>query len=843
MTAPVLAYKKFYVVNPFEQYNYIKNPTFASPDFVEDWTAYGAGVTIEATGDEQRFGAYSMKVNTANNVASGAFFSAAQGIVKDVTYTFSAYVLAEAGKTIRLYMEDGSPTIAKEEYFIATGYWQRLQISYKAANTKDLYPGVERLATDSTAPFYVDGVQFEHWKMTTFFDGYSPGCRWTGTPRNSTSYRSANTGLGGELVDLDDYCKVVQVTGLGHGDWNQILTKMTSGGDMYQTHIRKSRNFSIIVDFLGNSLSEIEANRAAVIDLLRPDKLSNRKVDEQFGINWGADYRGHEQRIIRYQGIAANGDEATNPVDIVCVPLSASMVDTPDLPTYQRAILNFTIPSGLLQGAYNEGKELNLYADFPAEFIVKRDPNGNWCEWTGSAYASLITGLLGDVNCMAEGPDGKIYVGGNFLNAGGVSAADYLARWNPVTEQWESVVAGINGWVLGMAFDANGDLYIVGNFTNLGSAYGDYIVKITDLDGTPTVNALGTGLNGTCRAIAIDANGDVYAGGDFSLAGGVAGTSHIAKWNGTTWSALSTGLNSIVRSFAFAPNGDLYIGGGFDDPSYPYLCKWNGTAFSAVGTAGDIGATILSLRFDEQWRLYAGGVFTNAGGVPNADYIARWSGSKWEALGTGTNGFVYRMTVDSGKVYVSGLFTTAGGLTLTDRIAIWSNGAWQPLDIDLPGTDKICYSVLPASDGSLYIGGAFSTTDASENAKTGVVALNLNVTSASANTYPFMQVYGPGTLKSVTNYTTGKSVMFDGLTLQPGEWIGLNFDPLNLKFRGGWDGRGNLMRYVIPGSDYGDFYLVPGGNALSLYMTEATTDSGAAIVWSPKFWGLDGALL
>ena len=134
-------------------------------------------------------------------------------------------------------------------------------------------------------------------------------------------------------------------------------------------------------------------------------------------------------------------------------------------------------------------------------------------------------------------------------------------------------------------------------------------------------------------------------------------------------------------------------------------------------------------------------------------------------------------------------------------------------------------------------------TAGTPNAETGVVALNLNVTSASANTYPAIGVTGPGTLKSIKNYRTGKAVMFDGLTLPAGEWISLNFNPLQLSFRGGWDGRGNLMRYVIPGSDYGDFYLSPGENYISVFMTDTTAASGATIAWTPQFWGLDGALL
>ena len=852
MTAPVLTYKKFWIVKPKAAINQIKNPAFAHPEFEEDWAASRAGVTIAESGDYQRRGAYSMKVNTATGVASGAYY-AGLTVNNGVTYAFSCDVKGVAGQAMQIYIADVSGKAKATTTFTATGYWQRVSVSHAAAETAtDYRVYVIRDAVASTDAYYVDGAQFEQASAaSTYFDGYSAGCRWTGTIRNSPSERSANTGLGGELVDLSTYCEIVSVSGLGHGDWNQILTKMTAGGDMYQTHIRKSRQFSIVVDFIGSTLGAIETNRKAVIDMLRPDLLSNMSVPEQFGINWGADYRGHEQRIIRYQGFAANGDEATQPVDIKCVPLSASLVDTPDIPSHQRAVLNFAIPSGLLDGAYNEGDALNLYADFPAEFIVKRDPDGNWCKWTGSAYASLITGLNGEVSCMAESPDGKIYVGGSFTDAGTEANADNLARWNPVSEAWEAVISGASDHIEALAFDANGDLYVGGAFANWGGIYGDGIVKITGLEpgGTPTVNALGIGIAGVLEfvgAIAISPEGDVYVGGTFIAMGGVSGASSIAKWDGAAWSALSTGLNGVVDSLAFAPNGNLYIGGNFTNADGTYgdcLCFWDGSAFNRVGTV-ELSGRIHSLAFGYNGLLFVGGNFTNAGGIANADYIAKWSGSKWESLGSGTNNVVYEIVVNSGKVYVSGSFTIAGGLTLTDRVAVWSNGAWQPLDINLPGT-AVAKTILPASDGSLYIVGAFSTAgeDPDENAETGLVALNLELTSASANTYPFISVNGPGTLKSITNYTTGKSVMFDGLTLNAGEWIGLQFDPLNLKFRGGWAGRGNLMRYVIPGSDYGDFYLKPGSNALSLFMTGTDSNSGAWIAWTPQFWGLDGALL
>lgn len=841
MTAPVLAQKKFWIVKPKAAINQIKNPAFASPDFEEDWAASGAGVTIESHEDDARRGAYSMKVNTATGVASGAYHPGLT-VTDGDDYTFSCDVKGVAGQAMRIYIANVSGTAKATTTFTATGYWQRVEVTHTAAENASTYRVyVIRDAVASTEPFYVDGAQFEQAsKASTFFDGYSPGCRWTGTIRNSPSERSANTGLGGELVDLDTYCKVVQVTGLGHGDWNQILTKMTSGGDMYQTHIRKSRQFSIVVDFIGDTLGEIETNRKAVIDAIRPDLLSNLPVNEQFGINWGADYRGHEQRIIRYQGFAANGDEATNPVDIVCVPLSASMVDTPDLPNHQRAVLNFTIPSGLLQGAYNEGKELDLYAEFPAEFIVKRDKDGNWCKFNSGTgeYESLITGVDVYINCIAEGPDGKIYVGSPHARVTpGGAYTNGLKVWDNATGTWTQLlstlaVSGTQG-VVALCFDAAGDLYFGGSFSDTLDLSLKNLAKCKCGTGSSEIESI-AGQDDGVYALAMSPSGDLYIGAGILL----------QKWDGTSFSTLHTFDSGHVYDLAFAPNGDLYIGGSFTDSDYPYLCKWNGTTFSPVGANTDIGALVRALAFDASGNLYVGGNFTNAGGVANANYIAKWTGSAWEALGTGTNDYTWNIVVNSGKVYATGAFTTAGGLSLPDRVAVWSNGAWQPLDINLPGTGYV-HSVLPASDGSLYIGGAFSTAGETPdvNAETGIVALNLNVTSASANTYPFIQIHGPGTLKAITNYTTGKSVMFDGLALMPGEWINLSFDPLNLQFKGGWEGRGNLMRYVVPGSDYGNFYLKPGGNALSLFMTDTDANTNAFIHWTPLFWGLDGALL
>ena len=84
---------------------------------------------------------------------------------------------------------------------------------------------------------------------------------------------------------------------------------------------------------------------------------------------------------------------------------------------------------------------------------------------------------------------------------------------------------------------------------------------------------------------------DVYAGGDFTTAGGVAAT-NIAKWNGSSWSALGSGMNHTVRALAVLGT-DLYAGGSFTTAGgagASCVAKWNGSSWSALWPGMDGGA-------------------------------------------------------------------------------------------------------------------------------------------------------------------------------------------------------------------------------------------------------------
>ena len=167
------------------------------------------------------------------------------------------------------------------------------------------------------------------------------------------------------------------------------------------------------------------------------------------------------------------------------------------------------------------------------------------------------------------------------------------------------------------------------------------------------------GPNAHVYALAVSGS-DVYAGGDFTTAGGSA-ANNIAKWDGSSWSALGSGMNGD-SVYALAVSGsDLYAGGDFTTAggsAANYIAKWNGSSWSALGS-GMGGQSLCDALAVSGSDLYAGGDFTTAGGSA-ANYIAKWDGSSWSALGSGMNsscvcaGGVGQRPVCGGRVHDGG---------------------------------------------------------------------------------------------------------------------------------------------------------------------------------------------
>jgi hypothetical protein len=95
-------------------------------------------------------------------------------------------------------------------------------------------------------------------------------------------------------------------------------------------------------------------------------------------------------------------------------------------------------------------------------------------------------------------------------------------------------IPGTDGTVYSLAVDATGNLCAGGEFSVAGRILASDVAM---WDGNVWTN-LGHGIRGTynngVRVVAADNVGNVYAGGDFALAGNITVT-NIAMWTGSVW--------------------------------------------------------------------------------------------------------------------------------------------------------------------------------------------------------------------------------------------------------------------------------------------------------------------
>ncbi|MDP2988951.1 MAG: hypothetical protein Q8O57_00090, partial [Kiritimatiellota bacterium] len=319
----------------------------------------------------------------------------------------------------------------------------------------------------------------------------------------------------------------------------------------------------------------------------------------------------------------------------------------------------------------------------------------NILSFSDTGVVSVVASQAGDANWNAAIPATNLVVVSVRRISGGLVPGPYV---------WTNLGAGVGGLVRALAVDTNGDLYAGGEFTNAGGVAANRIAK---WDGT-NWSALGIGVDNSVRALACDSGSALYAGGLFTTAGGSA-ASKVAKWDeaGSGWTNLRAridgGNSPGIHSLAAAPNGSLYAGGTFTTPGNR-IAKWNGAIWSDLGAGIDDDNIVYTATVGTNGDLYVGGTFTKAGGQW-AGYVAKWNGANWSALSAGVGGTVDALAFDaSGYLYAGGRFTEAGW-TSAGRIAKWNGKTWVALGA---GLNNAARALAVDLNGNLYAGGEFT---------------------------------------------------------------------------------------------------------------------------------------
>lgn len=352
-------------------------------------------------------------------------------------------------------------------------------------------------------------------------------------------------------------------------------------------------------------------------------------------------------------------------------------------------------------------------------------PANQVAKWNGTTWAPLGAGVNGAWRVTTT-PNGDVWVGGS--SAGAV----LLARWDGAA--WSSPpstpTAGFgaaNVW--SMTGMPNGDVFVGGSFhavagvpvlgvtvwdgsgwQALGFGLATRVEAMTTLPGGEVVTGgfwadglmqwagtswSRTGPPGSTTCFAALPNGDVLAGGNYSVS--ASNDASVLRWNGTAWSPLGTPV-SLPTAIAALPNGDVVIG---LDNVYSGLRYWDGASWSLLG--GTVAGRVYALSRLANGDLIAGGDFTTAGGVP-AQSIARWNGTAWSALGGGYSGAVRAvLQLQNGDLVVTGQPSWSGS-----TVHRWDGNTWTPLGSSANGT---VFALLELPNGDILAGGSFTSID------------------------------------------------------------------------------------------------------------------------------------
>ena len=195
----------------------------------------------------------------------------------------------------------------------------------------------------------------------------------------------------------------------------------------------------------------------------------------------------------------------------------------------------------------------------------------------------------------------------------------------------------------------------------------------------------------------LNTGGALYVGGLFVDAAGLPVADYLAvallpgPWSGLGNAFGDGPLGGAVNAIAVS-GPDVYVGGFFVDlagnPAADYVARWNGMAWSALGSNGAgngaLNSTVYALALSGT-NLYVGGGFTDAANIPTADHLARWSGTAWSALGSDGAGngaltsSVQALAVTGSNVYAGGTFLNAANIATADLVARWNGSAWSGL--------------------------------------------------------------------------------------------------------------------------------------------------------------------
>jgi len=298
-------------------------------------------------------------------------------------------------------------------------------------------------------------------------------------------------------------------------------------------------------------------------------------------------------------------------------------------------------------------------------------------------------GANGAIRAITMQADGRLLIGGFFTQVISTNR-NRIARLNVdgTLDGSFNPGAGADNPVYAITTQPDGRILVGGAFNSFNSTNVPGIVRL-NTNGTVDLNFKpGTGANGPVYAVALQADGRVLIGGDFTTFNGIS-RPRIARLNvnGSLDTAFDpgAGMSASVRALLVQPDGKIVAGGSFttvNGVTRNYLARLNPDGSLDTGFLGALmsGAdnSVFTLALQIDGRIVVGGDFGRFNGVTRNRLTRINSDGSNDAtinFGQGADAFVSSLLIQPDrKIVLGGGFTSYDG-TRRLRVARIHGGA------------------------------------------------------------------------------------------------------------------------------------------------------------------------
>jgi uncharacterized delta-60 repeat protein len=333
------------------------------------------------------------------------------------------------------------------------------------------------------------------------------------------------------------------------------------------------------------------------------------------------------------------------------------------------------------------------------------------------------------VNVVIPQPDGKVIAVGRFTFANNVPR-NRIARFNfnGSLDTGFDPGTGADGEITAAVLQPDGRIIVAGRFTSFNGFTHNCICRLNANGSVDQTFGLGNGINNAALALALQSDGRIIVGGQFSQID-VTQRFNLARLNTDGSVDVSfdpgSGPNGDVNAIVIQPDGRIVIGGtfiGYNGFARGGVARvlGNGALDPSFDSSVGTGGNVFALALQHNGQIVLGGRFVQYIGN-NRTYIARvfGDGSLDFGFNPTPNDWIQSLAVEpDDRILVGGFFTGVNGFG-RNRIARLNTNGSVDLTFD-PGAGCVgsltndatqVRSIALQQFGRVLAGGVFTSYD------------------------------------------------------------------------------------------------------------------------------------